>query len=128
MADLSVEDAIVVVGVCGAGKSTLVRGLCALGYRARECVQEHSYVPTLWCRHGRPRVLICLNASADAVSRRLGGRWEESALEVQRERLALARESCDLYLETDGLTAEGARQAVLRYLEAHGVLPGAGAE
>lgn len=119
MADRSVEDAIVVVGVCGAGKSTLVKALRALGYRARECVQEHSYVPTLWRRHGRPCVLIYLDASAETVSCRLGVRWDERVLEAERERLALARANCDLYLETDGLTAEEVRRAVLCFLEGH---------
>ncbi len=117
MADSSrTDETIVVVGVCGAGKSTLVRGLTALGCPARVCVQEHSDVPTLWCRHGRPRVLIYLHASLATVCRRLDVDWDESALAVQRARLALARSECDLYIDTDPLTATEVLARVLAYL------------
>ena len=57
---------IVIVGVCGAGKSVLVQGLRALGYPARACAQEHSYVQGLWARRGRPAALIYLEAGLDA--------------------------------------------------------------
>src|SRR5687768_4503941 len=41
---------IIVVGVCSAGKSTLVRALRGRGYKVRACAQEHSGVPYLWQR------------------------------------------------------------------------------
>lgn len=118
MADDSARDeSIVVVGVCGAGKSTLVRGLAALGYPSRVCVQEHSYVPTLWKRRGRPRLLVYLDASAETVSRRRGVHWDEGVLAIQRGRLALARANCDLYIETDQLTPEQVMARVVEHLE-----------
>ncbi len=109
---------IVIVGVCGAGKSTLAAGLESLGYRARACGQEHSYVPSLWRRRGRPLALIYLEANLDSVCRRLGVRWEESVLEVQRGRLANARENADLVIETDELTVEQVRAVAAAYLAA----------
>ncbi len=112
---------IVVVGVCGAGKSTLVQGLRALGYRARECVQEHSGVPALWRWRGRPGVLVYLEASLEAVCRRRGVRWGEEVLADQRERLADARRHCDLYIDTDPLTALEVRERVVAFLRS---LPG----
>ncbi|MDI7274535.1 MAG: hypothetical protein QME94_01015 [Anaerolineae bacterium] len=121
-----IQDAIVVVGVCGAGKSRLVEGLRALGYPARECAQEHSDVPTLWRRRGRPRVLIYLDASLEAVRRRLEVRWDAAALDAQRRRLALARSSCDLYVDTDALSVEEVRRAAASYL-GRGFVPHGGA-
>ena len=41
---------MVIVGPDAAGKSTLVARLTALGYNARCCAQDHSYVPDMW--HG----------------------------------------------------------------------------
>jgi len=109
---------VVVVGVCGAGKSTLVRGLRVLGYPARVCAQEHSQVPTLWRRRGRPRVVIYLEASRGTVCRRLNVRWGRETLATQRARLAVARENCDLYIDTDRLTIEEVRGRAVEYLEA----------
>ncbi len=107
---------IVVVGVCGAGKSTLVRGLRALGYKARVCVQEHSGVPALWCWRGRPWALVYLEASLEAVCRRRSVRWDEEVLARQHERLADARKHCDLYLDTTPLTAVEVRERVVAFL------------
>ena len=117
MADSEPADpSVVVVGVCGAGKSTLVAGLRAVGCPARVCVQEHSYVPTLWRRRGRPRALIYLHASLEAVCRRRQVRWDESALTGQRARLAGARAACDLYIDTDGLSAAQVLERAVAYL------------
>ncbi|HOG48776.1 MAG TPA: hypothetical protein PLJ35_07955 [Anaerolineae bacterium] len=115
------DESIVIVGVCGAGKSTLARGLQALGFPARVCAQEHSYVPALWRRRGRPRVLVYLEASLAVVRRRRGVPWEEHVLATQRERLALAREHCDLCVDTDPLSIDQVRQQVVSYLLAHNV-------
>jgi hypothetical protein len=107
---------IVVVGVCGAGKSTLVRGLQALGYAARPCGQEHSCVPLLWRRHGQPLALVYLHAGLATVCRRLGVCWQENVLAVQRARLALAHENCDLWVDTDPLSIEEVLAEVVGYL------------
>jgi RNase adaptor protein for sRNA GlmZ degradation len=113
---LPIDESIVIVGVCGSGKSTLARGLRALGYPARVCVQEHSYVPFLWMRHGRPRVLVHLQASLVTVCRRREVAWSEEVLALQRERLAVARAHSDLDIDTDPLTADQVRERVVQYL------------
>lgn len=113
---VSTDESIVVVGVCGSGKSTLVKGLQTEGYPARVCMQEHSYVPTLWLRRGRPRALVYLDASLETVCQRRNVCWDEQVLSLQRQRLALARERCDLYIDTDGLGVEEVRERVLSYL------------
>ena len=117
MAETSpIDESIVIVGVCGSGKSTLARGLRALGYPARVCVQEHSYVPFLWMRRGRPRVLVHLRASLETVCRRRQVAWTEDVLVSQRSRLELARAHCDLDIDTDPLTPDEVRERVIRYL------------
>jgi len=99
------EMRIAVVGPCGAGKTTLVAGLRALGYEARECVQEHSYVPTMWERISRPDILIYLDASLPVIERRKPrSDWKQAILDEQHRRLAHARAHCDLYVHTDELT------------------------
>lgn len=116
-----IDESIVIVGVCGSGKSTLARGLQALGYPARVCVQEHSYVPALWMRRGRPRVLVYLRASLETVCRRRDVAWTEDVLAVQRDRLALAHAHCDLDIDTGALTAGEVREMVVRYLRQLGI-------
>jgi deoxyadenosine/deoxycytidine kinase len=92
------------VGPCAAGKSTLVQALRARGYNAREVVQEHSFVPTMWQRITQPDLLIYLDVSAEvALQRRpidAGPEWWD---EMAR-RLHHAREHADLAIDTDDLT------------------------
>jgi deoxyadenosine/deoxycytidine kinase len=109
---------IKVVGVCGSGKSTLVKRLRALGFEARQVSQEHSYVPDLWSRFGRePSVLVYLEASLETVQRRLNKksftRW---MYEEQKERLAHARSHADIVVQTDGLTPDEVAAEVVREL------------
>ena len=96
---------IAVVGVCAAGKSTLVAGLRAHGYNARQVLQEHSYVPYMWRRITNPDLLIVLDCSIDTTRARRNDReFEAWILEAERHRLQHAREHCDLYIATDDLT------------------------
>ncbi len=98
---------IAVVGVCAAGKSTLVKGLRAHGLNAREVLQEHSYVPNMWQRITKPDVLIFLDCSIETTRMRRSDRHFESwLLDEERHRLRHAREHCDLYIATDELTAD----------------------
>jgi putative nucleotidyltransferase with HDIG domain len=108
---------IAVVGPCASGKTELVQALCARGYDARQCVQEHSYVPTMWQRISRPDVLIYLDAELSTITRRQGTDWDERLLTEQRLRLSHARTTCDLYLRTDTLSREEVVQAVLDFLK-----------
>lgn len=95
---------VVVVGPDAAGKSTLVERLQALGYNARSCGQDHSYVPDMWRRLSRPDFLVFLDARLEAIARRRPIDWSQERLDVLQGRLAHARAHCDLYLPTDDLS------------------------
>jgi RNase adaptor protein for sRNA GlmZ degradation len=107
---------VLIVGVCSSGKSTLEAGLAALGYEARACVQEHSYVPEMWQR-SQPDILVYLDATADTLRRRGEADLTESALEEQRRVLAHARARADLFVRTDHLSAEQVLRRVRRFLD-----------
>lgn len=101
---------IAVVGVCAAGKSTLARGLQQLGYEAHSVPQEHSVVRRLYV-HRHPDLLIMLDAQWETTrQRRPDISYGPERLAEQRERLRYAREDCDLYLATDGLTVDQVRE------------------
>lgn len=106
---------IVVVGVCSAGKSTLVTRLKERGYRVRICAQEHSYVPHLWQRSD-PDVLVYLDASLHTIRGRGRARWQQPMLDEEHHRLRHAREHCHLYVHTDGISPEDVTARVLTYL------------
>ncbi len=122
----AVAGRIAVVGPCASGKSELVTRLQALGYDARHCAQEHSYVPDMWQRLSRPQVLIYLDASIAAIARRRNVSYGESYLAVQRARLAHARAHCQIYVDTDGLDPAGVLARVLGRLGELGLNPAAG--
>ncbi len=107
---------IAVVGPCASGKSTLVEFLCALGYDAHQCGQEHSDIPNMWQRLTRPEYLIFLDVSPDvALSRREMGFY---ALVVHRQqaRLDHARQHADLVIDTDSLSPQQVCDAALGFL------------
>ena len=95
---------VVVVGICGSGKTVLAQALRLLGYEVRECGQEHSEVPQMWQVISRPDVLIYLDASAEVIRRRGQRHYVAGYVEIQRRRLAHARAHCDLYVMTDDMT------------------------
>ncbi|MCL5256854.1 MAG: hypothetical protein M1319_03540 [Chloroflexi bacterium] len=107
---------IIIVGVCGSGKTTLADSLTALGYNAHTCAQEHSYVPYLWKRRD-PDCLICLDAAAETVRHRLDVTWSDIYLSDERKRLANAQDNCYIYVNTDHLTAQEVLDIVLRAVE-----------
>ncbi|MBC8448497.1 MAG: hypothetical protein H8D78_12185 [Chloroflexi bacterium] len=108
---------IAVVGPCGSGKTMLVAALCALGYEARECVQEHSYVPAMWQRISRPDVLIYLDLSLPVLrQRKPRSDWTPAILDEQHRRLAHARAQCALYVQTEDLTLQGVLERVMDFL------------
>jgi hypothetical protein len=109
------KPAVLVVGVCSAGKSTLVRTLREAGYDARACAQEHSYVPHLW-QLSNPGTLIYLDASLHTIRRRRKAKWQQGVLDEERHRLSHAREHCDLYISTDGLLPEDVASKALSFL------------
>lgn len=108
---------VAVVGNCASGKTTLVGNLHMLGYRAVNIPQEHSDIRRLW-RYKEPDLLVLLSCTyATAKKRRPTFAWSEKQLAVQRRRLALAREECDLYIATDDLSREEVAAKVIELIE-----------
>jgi hypothetical protein len=118
-----VKGRISVVGVCSSGKTTLVNGLRALGYDARHCGQEHSYVPYMWQYISRPEVLVYLDASAEIIHTRRRNAYTLTDLPEQRRRLAHARAHCTIYILTDALDEKGVLHSALQKLAALGLAP-----
>lgn len=116
-----VRGRIAVVGICAAGKTTLVEELRRRGLDARQCGQEHSHIPDMWRRISRPEVLVYLHASADVVRQRRAFAYPEARHQAQVARLEHARAHCDLFLDTDHLSAEEVLADVLAFLQARGL-------
>ena len=111
------ESLIGVVGPCGAGKSTLVQGLEAKGYRCRHIAQEHSYVQAMWQKIANPDVLIFLDASYAVSTTRRELNWQEKDHDEQYRRLSHARQHAHVVIDTDELTPEQVLERALNYLE-----------
>jgi len=111
------SERIAIVGPCAAGKSTLVTRLHNLGFDARHCAQEHSYVPDMWQRISRPRWLVYLDVSFSTITRRrLPIHFRPQELVEQKRRLAHAKQNCDLYIPTDDLTPDEILKLVLEFV------------
>lgn len=110
---------IVLVGICGSGKTALAQGLRKLGYEVRECGQEHSEVPYMWQAISRPDVLIYLDASEEVIYQRGQRHYVVGCVEEQRRRLAHARAHCDLYIMTDDLTESQVLNIAREFLESY---------
>ncbi|MBE2200014.1 MAG: hypothetical protein IAE79_15475 [Anaerolinea sp.] len=107
MSDANPPLRIAIVGPCASGKTTLANALRASGYTVRQPAQEHSYVPNMWQRLTQPDLLIYLDVDYAAIQNRrpkMGGGQER--LDEQQQRLAHARQHCDIYLNTSDLTLE----------------------
>ena len=107
---------IAVVGPCASGKTALAERLQDLGYAARECTQEHSYVPTMWQKISKPDALIYLDATFSTIAGRRSIDWSEEYLAILDRRLSHARQHCDLYIQTDGLSEEEVLERALEFL------------
>jgi deoxyadenosine/deoxycytidine kinase len=106
-----------VVGVCGSGKSSLVRQLNRAGYDAHEIAQEHSYVPDMWQRIHPPDVLVYLDASYETVTqRRPNSLMTNTLYEQMLHQLRHAREHADLVIATDHMSEEESFMEVASYL------------
>lgn len=108
---------VAVVGPCSSGKSTLTTALKAAGYDARHPAQEHSYVANMWQRVTKPDLLLFLDVDYENVRARRphidGG---PQRLAQQHHLLRHAREHCDFYLDTSGLSVEEVKTAVFTFL------------
>jgi RNase adaptor protein for sRNA GlmZ degradation len=105
-----------IVGPCGAGKSTLIQGLEALGYHCRHIAQEHSYVPYMWKRITNPAFLIYLHASFGVCTRRRMLNWLEADFLEQLRRLDHARQHADLIVDTDDRSPQQVLELVAAFL------------
>jgi hypothetical protein len=114
--DSQKQPLIGVVGVCAAGKSTLIKGMEARGFRMRHIAQEHSYVKDMWKRITNPDVLIFLDASYPLTVERRRLNWTEADWAEQQRRLSHAREHADLYINTDGLSMEQVLEIVIAFI------------
>ena len=110
------EFIIAIVGPCASGKSTLARGLAEQGIRARQVVQEHSFVPEMWQIIAQPDILVYLDASFQTCSQRKNLNWRQRDYDEQNLRLAHAKENCDLLIQTDGQTEAKVLEEVLSKL------------
>lgn len=108
---------VAVVGVCAAGKTTLVQRLRAAGHDAVQCGQEHSHIPQMWQLLTRPQVLVYLSASLAVVWSRRQPPLERFLYEAQLRRLAHAREHAHLVIDTDHRTPAEIADLALRALE-----------
>lgn len=106
-----------VVGVCAAGKSTLIDSLKAHGVRTKHIAQEHSYVQDMWKRITKPDLLIFLDASYPVTLARRRLDWQEADWAEQQHRLTHARQHADLYVNTDQLSPAQVLQTVLTFIE-----------
>jgi hypothetical protein len=109
---------VAVVGPCASGKTSLVRALLLRGYRAREVAQEHSVVPDLWRRTSDPDLLIYLDVSPSSACQRQNLASPASWWPKAAHRLALARQSADLYILTDELSPQEVLVRCLTFLGA----------
>jgi guanylate kinase len=116
---MKVNDSLLigVVGPCGAGKSTLIEGLDALGYATRHIAQEHSYVRDMWQRITNPDVLIFLQVSYPISLERRPMNWNEAEYDEQQRRLSHALEHADLILDTDRLGIQEVLEQVVAFLK-----------
>ncbi len=100
---LKSDPLIGVVGVCASGKSTLIKGLTAQGYRCRHIAQEHSYVQDMWQRLTNPDILIFLKISYEKTLERKKLNWTRIEYETQLKRLQHAFQHADIIIDTESL-------------------------
>lgn len=113
---------LAIVGPCASGKSSLAQGLEAYGIRARQVVQEHSYVPEMWQVIAKPDFLVYLETSFDICNLRKSLNWQVRDYDEQLRRLAHAREHCDLLIQTDDLSESAVLEEVLTALRTRQLL------
>ena len=108
---------VVLVGVCGSGKTELVRRLRLRGIDARVVAQEHSEVRTLWRHLGNPDAVVYLSARTRTVQRRGRSTLSIAILSEQRRRLADARRIATVRIRTDEVSPEVVEARVIACLD-----------
>ena len=107
---------VVLVGPCGAGKSTIAKALQGRGVEVVVVGQEHSAIHDLWRRVG-PALLVFLDASLAVIRQRRGPDWPAWLYQTEQERLADARAHADLILDTGVLTVDDVVRAILTAIQ-----------
>src|SRR3990172_7503772 len=105
-----------IVGPCGAGKSSLLKGLQERGFQCRHIAQEHSYVPAMWQIITKPDYLIYLHASFETCTKRRKLNWMKKDYDEQLRRLDHSRSHANLVIETDQLSVQEVLVTVLAFL------------
>lgn len=91
------------MGVCAAGKTTLINELQQQGFHCRHIAQEHSYVPDMWQRLTKPDLLLYLTVSYEKTLERRNLNWTFEEYQVQLDRLKHARTHADIIIDTETL-------------------------
>jgi len=104
------------VGVCGAGKTTLTNALKPYYQNIRQIAQEHSFVPDMWQRLVKPDILIYLQASYPITLQRKSFTWTENEYQKQEYRLRHAFKHADLHINTDDLSPQEIQKIVKQFL------------
>jgi gluconate kinase len=107
---------VAVVGTCASGKTSVTEALKALDFDAWAVAQEHSVIADLW-NHQQPDRLVYLANSLDTIRRRRNDdRWPAWIYETQLERLAPARASADVVVDTDDLDLDAVVSRIVAFL------------
>lgn len=109
---------IAIVGPCSSGKSTLGKALMAQGYIVRQPAQEHSLIPDMWQRVSKPDILIFLDVDYEHARQRRP--YHDGGLEryqAQNKILSHARDHCDFYLNTNGISPEEVQLKTFAFLQ-----------
>lgn len=114
------DGAIVVVGPCAAGKTTLVQRLGRAGVPARAIAQEHSVVPTLFLRYPGAG-LIYLTADWMVLRRRRPKSGGYAQYVEEMRVLQAARAAAALVVHTDSRTPDAVAALVLAWWHHHGL-------
>ncbi len=104
---------IMIVGVCAAGKTTLVEKLREMGFSVETVSQEHSSNPYLWKRQD-PSFLVVLDCELETAKERRKRDIPENRFLAQKNRLGKAREESDFFLKTDNLSVEESARLILK--------------
>ncbi len=110
------ETEIMIVGVCAAGKTTLVERLRGRGFKVATVSQEHSTNPYLWQR-ARPYFLVVVDCNLETARERRNSNIHPARFAGQKEKLQQAREQCDFYLQTDNLSVEESAGQIIGALQ-----------
>ena len=108
------------VGVCGAGKTTLTARLKPYHQNVRQIAQEHSFVPDMWQRLAAPDLLIFLEASYPVTLQRKPFNWTENEYREQIHRLRHAFEHADIHINTDHRSPDEILEIALAFIAESG--------